>query len=585
MNFRIVLTIMLLFNCTINSIYSQSVGIGSSSFTPGAMLEIRGSGATGGTSALIVTNSTPTTLLTILNNGNVGIGTSSPGRLLQVLGSSNSAVQFVVNSANGTAGEETIGLKNLNNTNSNTTGIMARNSADALIGWIDFINVNHNAAGTQSGAMSFSTINAGSYSQRMYIKEDGNIGIGTTTPVTKVQVDLSSANTYASVTGADIGLFIKNTNSTANNVDILSFGDANGFGIAQVGATITDHTNHSGKLFFATKASGSSIAQRVTIDENGNVGIGTTSPTYKLHLYNGDAQIYNTTPILSLSESANGGNEYRATVNNNVLSLGRWNNQNSLNINGSGYVGIGTSPSYYLQLNYSMTGTTPGSHTPPVAIRNTSTTSGVLNCIGFFGSTSAGASYPTGLIGTVNTPGAGIASGDIIFVPVNTGGSFFESMRLASSGNVGIGTNNPTALLHVNGSAGNGTGVWSNLSDERLKKNIKPLKDGLSIILRLQGVEFNWKDSLKDKQYGRVKGFIAQDVKKVIPEWVKTQNDGYNYLETIGFNAVIVEAIKEQQVIIEKQNAQILQLQMEFDTFKKDRNKSSTSEATSQAGK
>jgi len=111
----------------------------------------------------------------------------------------------------------------------------------------------------------------------------GNAGIGTTTPAVKLQVDISGTSTnYGAINSSDIGLLLKNSSATNNNFNILSFGDAGGYGVAHVGSTIKDHTNHVGNLFFATKSGSSGLLERMRIDENGNVGIGTTNPNQKL---------------------------------------------------------------------------------------------------------------------------------------------------------------------------------------------------------------------------------------------------------------------------------------------------------------
>ena len=116
---------------------------------------------------------------------------------------------------------------------------------------------------------------------------------------------------------------------------------------------------------------------------------------------------------------------------------------------------------------------------------------------------------------------------------------------IGPTGNIGLGYTNPTYNLQVNGNSANTTGVWANISDARLKKDIAPLQNSLSTVLRLQGVSFRWQDPEKDKEYGLMRGFIAQDVEPVIPEWVKTSEDGYKQLEKVGVEAVLVEAIKE----------------------------------------
>lgn len=160
--------------------------------------------------------------------------------------------------------------------------------------------------------------------------------------------------------------------------------------------------------------------------------------------------------------------------------------------------------------------------------------------------------------GMVFTANAGRA-----FVFGSSDGSTFSNPRMIieSNGDVGIGTTGlPAAKLHVNGSAGNNTGVWSNLSDERLKTGIEPIRDALEAVERLRGVSFRWKDAKKDAEYGRVRGLIAQDVEKAIPEWVKTDPDGYKRLEPIGIDALLIEAIKEQQKQIEDLRNEIAKL-------------------------
>jgi hypothetical protein len=125
--------------------------------------------------------------------------------------------------------------------------------------------------------------------------------------------------------------------------------------------------------------------------------------------------------------------------------------------------------------------------------------------------------------------------------------SFTNLLTILGNGRVGIRTTAPAALLHVNGDAGNNTGVWSNLSDRRLKKDIEPIQGALETVNGLQGVSFRWKDAEKDAQFGRVRGLIAQDVEKVLPEWIKTDPDGYKRLEPIGIDALLIEAIKESK--------------------------------------
>lgn len=121
-------------------------------------------------------------------NGNIGIGTNIPIAKIHIRSESNQAVQFDINTVNGPGGSASISLRNYNNSLGNSNGIIGYNSAGAMVAWIDFININHNSHGTQSGAISFSTENNGVQNQRMRITQEGNVGIGTTSPIAKLSV-------------------------------------------------------------------------------------------------------------------------------------------------------------------------------------------------------------------------------------------------------------------------------------------------------------------------------------------------------------------------------------------------------------
>jgi len=57
----------------------------------------------------------------------------------------------------------------------------------------------------------------------------GNIGVGTNTPLSRLHLDYTSTNTnFTSITNADVGLLIKNTNTTNNNFNVVSLEDAYG---------------------------------------------------------------------------------------------------------------------------------------------------------------------------------------------------------------------------------------------------------------------------------------------------------------------------------------------------------------------
>jgi hypothetical protein len=128
-----------------------------------------------------------------------------------------------------------------------------------------------------------------------------------------------------------------------------------------------------------------------------------------------------------------------------------------------------------------------------------------------------------------------------------------------TTGHVGIWTTNPGSYkLYVNG--GMYASNYSSGSDKRLKKNIKPIDHALSLVEKLQGVRFEWKtEEFKDRNFenGVQVGLIAQDVELVIPEIVKTDNDGYKAIAYDKLTAVLLEAIKEQNKRIKALEAKI----------------------------
>lgn len=91
-----------------------------------------------------------------------------------------------------------------------------------------------------------------------------------------------------------------------------------------------------------------------------------------------------------------------------------------------------------------------------------------------------------------------------------------------------------------------GGGSWAASSDERLKKNVKSLDNVLDKLLKLRGVSFEYKDAdRRDYLAGKQIGMIAQEVEKVFPQWVTEGRDGFKAVGIMGFEALVVEALRE----------------------------------------
>jgi hypothetical protein len=134
------------------------------------------------------------------------------------------------------------------------------------------------------------------------------------------------------------------------------------------------------------------------------------------------------------------------------------------------------------------------------------------------------------------------------------------NLFVAGTMNVGtlIGTGN---ALYRNTS----TGILAPISsDNRLKKDIEPINDALEIVKKLNGVYFKWKnnDDFKTEDETRQIGLIAQDVEQFLPEAV-TLNGVKDY-KTVRYSemvSVLIEAIKEQQQIIDELKTRITNIE------------------------
>jgi hypothetical protein len=126
-----------------------------------------------------------------------------------------------------------------------------------------------------------------------------------------------------------------------------------------------------------------------------------------------------------------------------------------------------------------------------------------------------------------------------------------------TAGLVGIKNSNPHAALDVGVGWSTLADAWITRSARRFKTNIQPLEGALEKVEHLQGVSY------ERKADGRHEiGVVAEDVDRVVPEVVsrdpKTkQVQGVDYSKLA---ALLIEAVKSQQVEIQHLKAQIEQL-------------------------
>lgn len=106
-------------------------------------------------------------------------------------------------------------------------------------------------------------------------------------------------------------------------------------------------------------------------------------------------------------------------------------------------------------------------------------------------------------------------------------------------------------------------GAYTQVSDMRMKTNIRPMGSILDKVVQLRPVEYNY-NHLPNGSLS--KGFLAQEVQEIFPEMVST-SEGTDLLALPydEFGVVAVKAIQEQQLIIEDQQKQIDELKAQVE--------------------
>lgn len=384
---------------------------------------------------------------------------------------------------------------------------------------------------------------------------DGNVAIGNTTPNTKLDV-------AGAITTRPYG-------SSAGNAGQIIFKELGMNGLNSV--TLRAPDSLPVDYFLTLPVDDGSSGQVMMTDGNGVLSWSNLPSTSQVLAVAGSAS----TPSISYSGDSDTG-FFNPSPNNLATTTG---GVERMRVTDLGYVGIGTTtPTAMLQANAATTSTVPiiakvlpGQFANMQEWQNSAGT--VLSSVN-----SAGY-HVISVPGTAATPALAIGTASNgIFVPsgnslgLTTNGS--ERARIDASGNFGIGITTPAYKLDVFGDANLSTGSalriaatsictssgCTAVSDERLKENISPLQHSLEKILQLQAVEYDWKDKQRYGDQHQI-GFIAQELEKIFPEVVKTDNK--SGLKSVAYDHLVapvveaIKALKDENTQLRQENAAI----------------------------
>jgi hypothetical protein len=221
--------------------------------------------------------------------GNVGIGTAAPGALLHVKQpAANTEAQVIVDGNHPARGAPDASQIQFRNAGALKAAIGVATAGAGIANGLSF----------QIGGAPSDTSNI-----RMLVDSSGNVGVGTTTPnvasgyPSGTRVVTVQGNGSPDAPGAILELSTTAADGTALPAGGLDFvtqsNTAGDKRIASIRAQPAGGTanNRGGFVAFHAKADGGTMPERMRIDQSGNVGVGTSAPTARLHVTGGSIKV------------------------------------------------------------------------------------------------------------------------------------------------------------------------------------------------------------------------------------------------------------------------------------------------------
>jgi len=526
--------------------------------------------------------------LRIDSSGRVGVGTSS--------------LSLVYRTTINGDGSSIVGGLSLQNNGVETLTIGTVTAAN---------NVDSEIWNPRNGYLRFATNNT----ERLRIDSSGNVGIGTTTAGARLQVNAPTTSRVYTSSVLDFSNIHLEGITASTTTSALTFSSGNGGGAAVAFSRDNAFGTFIG-FWTNSAASANAATERLRIDNSGRVGIGTSSPGYKLEVFGtSNANEIRSSDGTTIGQwyQDSGGISIFGTVSNHPLAF-RTNSSERMRIDSSGRLLVGTSTSInnLLDAAVQIAGTSTDSYLSvtrfssvagdPAGIilgRSKSATKGVntavsngdyLGAISFSGangtSYTQAASIGAEVDGAVTGGGAGDMPGRLVFSTTADGASSpTERMRIESNGNArfsNLATIYPTTDNAVtNGGSGfRWSAIWAangtiQTSDERAKTDVSDAELGFNFIKSLRPVSYKWveggkvdtgkRDDDGNYIYQSVPGerthwgFIAQEVKEAVDDagvdfggWILTDKNDPNSQQALRYDQFIAPLTKALQEAIAK---------------------------------
>jgi hypothetical protein len=472
-----------------------------------------------GTDAFQVKDSLSSVLMHMMSNGRLGIGTTSPGARLEIQGDSFGDAIRVTSSAGG--------------------GDAAVRATATVFGTYGVVGESDSYFGGSFRSSSGTALEATTSSGYAAIFSGGNVGIGTTSPGEKLDVngnlfmsggDIKTDRWVQSDTNTGIGVGVFGAGNLSHTSGLEGWGNtAIGHGALRYNTTGFYNTaNGEIALYLNTTGAGNTA--------NGN-GALRSNISGAFNTAKGSAALFSNPT--GIRNTANGNDALRSNTTGNGNTANGWGALQS-NTEGINNIALG-----YLAGDGTRTGSNNIiiGHIVDVPSANGSNQMSIGNLI-----------YATGVNG-VNTT--------------------------VSTGNVGIGTPSPADRLHVAGDIRVGTGTTGCVkdangtviagvcsSDSRMKRDIEPFPKVLDKLVQIQPVNFLWKtDEFPEYGFGTSESFglVAQQVEKIMPDLVTEDSSGYKAVRYNKLPLLMLQAMKEQQEKIEELTLHTLAQQNEIE--------------------